>query len=130
MPLAQQQARPLIEFTTAPLFQEHGIPLAVMGVLVVFMALALLAIFITVLPSALRRVTADDRQPTGIRPATTDETLSEEELLVICAAVAATVGQPHRIVHIGGLTPEDLGWSFEGRMQHHQSHRIQHRNGR
>ena len=44
---------------------------------------------------------------------------------MIAAAVAETIRQPHRIVRIRGLTAEDLDWSLEGRMQHHQSHRIQ-----
>ena len=53
MLLAQQDDRPLIEFTLAPLFEDYGIPLAVMGIFVVFMALVLVVVFITLLPRVL-----------------------------------------------------------------------------
>lgn len=119
-------SRPLIEFTLAPLFEDHGIPLAVMGIVVVFMALVLVIVFITFLPRMLARLTGDvPNQP--ILETAIDDELSEETLVVIAAAVAESVPAPHRIVFVRGLTPEDLGWSLEGRMQHHQSHRIQHR---
>ncbi len=51
--LAQQGDRPLIEFTLAPLSEDYGIPLAVMGILVVFLALVLVVVFITLLPRVL-----------------------------------------------------------------------------
>ena len=47
---AQQDSRPLIEFTLSPLWEDQGIPLAVMGILVVFMALLLVVTFISLLP--------------------------------------------------------------------------------
>lgn len=130
MLLAQQDSGPLIEFTLAPLSEDYGIPLAVMGVLVVFMALVLVVVFITLLPRVLAGVsTKEQEQPTTDAVAVEDD-LPEETLAVIAAAVAQTMAKPHRVVKIRGLTPEDLGWSLEGRMQHHQSHRIQHRDRR
>ncbi|MCA9248897.1 MAG: OadG family protein [Planctomycetales bacterium] len=128
MLLAQNETRPLIEFTLAPLWHDHGIPLAIMGILVVFLALSLLATFIGLLPRLLPRpatapIAAEPTEAAG------DE-ISEETLAVIAAAVAATLDRPHRIVRISGLTPQDLGWSLEGRLQHHQSHKIRHRGDR
>ena len=110
MLLAQQDSRPLIEFTLAPLFEDYGIPLAVMGILVVFVALVLIVLFITLLPavfgSAFRRRRGS--RPPRCRRSREDE-LPEETLVVIAAAVAETIRQPHRIVRIRGLTPADLG---------------------
>ena len=130
MLLAQQDNRPLIQFTSAPLFEDHGIALAVMGVFVVFMALVLVVAFITVLPRVLAMFTETQLDQSASLPAADDAGLSEEMRVVIAAAVAETIRAPHRIVRIRGLTPEDLGWSLEGRTQHHQSHRIHHRGRR
>lgn len=130
MLFSQQDSRPLIEFTLAPLFEDYGIPLAVMGILVVFMALVLVVIFITLLPRLLAPFsTKNDEQPATL-PASAEEELSEETLVVIAAAVAETISKPHRVVKIRGLTPDDLGWSHEGRTRHHQSHRIRPRDQR
>jgi Na+-transporting methylmalonyl-CoA/oxaloacetate decarboxylase gamma subunit len=127
MLLAQQDNGPMIEFTLAPLSQDIGIPLAVMGIFVVFMALILVVVFITILPRIVAVSTATDDQP-AVAPSVGDDQLSEETVVVISAAVAQIMaGRPHRVVRIQGLTPADLGWSLEGRMQHHQSHRVQGR---
>lgn len=129
MPFAQQEIRPLIKFTLAPLFEEQGIPLAVMGILVVFMVLVLLASFIKLLPMCMASPTpTTEKQPVNQSPL--EEGLSPEMVAVIAAAVAETMSKPHRIVRIRGLTPEDLGWSLDGRIQHHQSHRVQSRGRR
>ena len=130
MLLAQQDTRPLINFTVEPLFQDHGIPLAVMGILVVFMALVLVVISISLLPRILAPFTrSQESKSTALQPVSDDE-LPEETLVVIAAAVAAVLDRPHRIVHIRGMTPADHGWSLEGRLQQHQSHRIPHRDHR
>jgi Na+-transporting methylmalonyl-CoA/oxaloacetate decarboxylase gamma subunit len=126
MLLAEQTSRPLMDFTLRPLLEDHGIPLAVMGILVVFAALALVVAFITLLPRLLGPVSAE--QP-ATALAADEDALPEETLVILAAAVAAVICQPHRIVRVRGLTPEDHGWSLEGRMQHHQSHRI-HRDRR
>ena len=136
MLLAQQDARPLVEFTLAPLTEEHGIPLAVMGVLVVFMALVLLLGFITLLPRMLAWGSPKELEPSAATPFAppaavpfvAEEELSEEMLVVIAATVAETISSPHRVVNIRGLTPGELGWTLEGRMQHHRSHGLRNRN--
>ncbi len=128
MLIAQQADGPLIRFTMEPLFEDTGFALAIMGVLVVFMALALVIAFITVLPHLAKRTAAQPVQ-TDVKPTAHDE-LAEETLVVIAAAVAETIRQRHRIVKIRGLTPEDLGWSFTGRLQHHQSHQVRGRTRR
>ncbi len=130
MLLGQQQTGSLMHFSLSPLFEEHGLPLAVMGIVVVYLALALVVAFISLLPRLVGWIAvANPQQPVDPWAATEDE-LPEEHLVLIAAAVAATTGQPHRIVRIGGVRPEDQGWSLEGRMQHHQSHRLQHRDRR
>ena len=78
MLFAQQDARPLVEFTSAPLWEEHGIPLAVMGVLVVFSALVLIITFITLLPRVLALITEREPEPAAALPPALDEGLSEE----------------------------------------------------
>lgn len=128
MLLAQQDVRPLVEFTLDPLWKEHGIPLAVMGVFVVFSALVLIVVFITLLPRILARVSAEESKQPATLPTAFEDEMSEEMVVVIAAAVAATIDKPHRIVKIRGLTPAELGWSLEGRTQHHQSHRLRTRN--
>ena len=130
MPLAQQNSQSLIEFTLVPLFEDRGIPLAVMGILVVFMALVLVATFIHLLPhliSVSTRTASKRAEPPATVEPLVDEGLSEEIVVVIAAAVAEAMPQPHRIVRIRGLTPADQGWSFRGRAEHHHSHRVAHR---
>ena len=124
---AQRDSGRLFEFTLAPLFEDHGIPLAAMGVLVVFIALVLVVVFITLLPRVLSRMPVQAEEPA--LPVDLEDDLPEEVLVVIAAAVAEALGKPHRIVRIEGLMPSDIGWSLEGRLQHHQSHKL-HRRGR
>ena len=135
--LAQEESRPLFEFTVAPLWSENGVPLAVMGILVVFSALLLVAVCIAVLPRALNRLlpaskpgaVADPSQQVGSTPppVVADDELPEETLVVIAAAVAAALDRPHRIVRIRGWGPSEQAWSVGGRLKHHHSHRIQPR---
>lgn len=130
MILAQQDSRPLVEFNTSPLFEESGLALAVMGMLVVFLALVLVVMFISLLPRIAERLHAGTTPTPTPGLAIDGDELSQETIAVIAAAVAATITQPHRIVRIRGLTPADLGWSLEGRMQHHHSHSIPQRSRR
>ena len=123
MTLAQIDSTSTIEFRLAPLLEDYGISLAVLGVLVVFLALSLVVAFITVLPRLIRFIPARQPLASPLRAANTDE-LPEETLVVIAAAAAEIIHHPHRVVRSRELTPEDLGWSLEGRIQHHQSHRI------
>ena len=131
MLLAQQNLL-AFEFTLTPLFEDHGLPLALMGILVVFMALALVVAFITVLPRILTSEAVAASAASGAAdgvsqsPLVGDE-LSEETLVVITAAVAEVMDRPHRVVRIRGVLPADYEWSLEGRSQQHHSHKIQHR---
>jgi sodium pump decarboxylase gamma subunit len=135
--LAQQDGGDLSGSAWSPLLQETGLPLAIMGILVVFAALVLVSLFIALLPRAmelLKRVhpEAGETKPTSAPKKAASQAAEEEgELLVVIAAAAAEcLGEPHRIVHIRGLTPEDMSWSFEGRLMHHRSHTIQRRDSR
>jgi sodium pump decarboxylase gamma subunit len=121
MILAQRESEPLVQFTLAPLFEESGIALAVMGILVVFLALLLVVVFISILPRLVERITPTSA-PQPAPMSRVDEEISEETLAVIAAAVAVTLKRPHRVVRVRGMTPEDLGWSLEGRMHHHHQH--------
>ncbi|QDV41455.1 Oxaloacetate decarboxylase, gamma chain [Stieleria neptunia] len=125
--LAQEESKRLIEFSWAPLTEEHGIPMAIMGIVVVFSALVLIVVFITVLPRLVAPFIQPELAPQAASPVVHDDELPEEILVVIAAAVAEALDRPHRIVKIRGLGTGEYAWSLEGRMKHHMSHRIQHR---
>ena len=117
-----------------PLWEDHGIPLAIMGLVVVFAALTLLRVFIGSLPRIMAILdhyfpeeaeAVPQAKPVAQPPASG---IPEEIVVVIAAAVAATISEPHRIVRTRALSPEDLSWSLEGRLQHHASHSIYPRN--
>jgi Na+-transporting methylmalonyl-CoA/oxaloacetate decarboxylase gamma subunit len=97
------------------------IKFALTGLLVVLISLSLLAVFCTAIGYGLR-LFAPRPLPSRTAAAGENEPL-DEIVAVIAAAVAETIGTPHRIVHIRGLAPEDLAWALEGRMQHHTSHK-------
>lgn len=130
--LAQEQTKPLFEFTTEPLWRDSGIPLAVMGIFVVFSALLLVVFCISTLPRALNLISpsaakSEPQAASSSAVAADEDELPEETLVVIAAAVAEVLDRPHRIVKIRGLSPTEQAWSIEGRMKHHLSHRIQRR---
>ncbi|MEM9185091.1 MAG: OadG family transporter subunit [Planctomycetota bacterium] len=121
---------PLAAFDLKPLFEDTGITLALMGLLVVFAALLLVRVFIGLLPRMLGAVEqyVPEKAPAAApEPAAEEPGLPDELLAVIAAVVAHTVRKPHRIVRTRDLTPDDKSWSMEGRLQHHASHRIQTR---
>jgi Na+-transporting methylmalonyl-CoA/oxaloacetate decarboxylase gamma subunit len=91
------------------------------GIFVVLLSLSLLAVSCTAMGYTLRMLAPRPRPIRGTPRR--GAPLSEETVAVIAAAVAEVIGTPHRIVRIRGLTPEDLSWPLEGRMQHHASHR-------
>jgi sodium pump decarboxylase gamma subunit len=113
------------------LFTDTGIPLAIMGMLVVFAALILVTVYVTLLPrlaAYLENRFPEKATPQPIaQPINVGDDLSEEVLVVIAAAVAEVIDEPHRIIHTRQLTPLDLAWSFEGRRQQHISHRPRNR---
>ncbi len=130
--LAQATDGSAFQFTLRPLLEDHGIPLAVMGILVVFGVLVLVIAFISLLPRTMEVLSRgfpekQEHQPAAAKQPKGEDELPEEMLVVIAAAVAEVMTTPHRIVRIRGLTPEDHGWSFKGRIQHHSSHKIQRR---
>ncbi|MCA9268137.1 MAG: OadG family protein [Planctomycetales bacterium] len=119
----------LAQISLAPLWEDYGVPLAIMGMLVVFLVLALVVTFITVLP---RLIALLDHWPShAARQAAAPKTagadaneLPEEIVAVIAAAAAVVVDQPHRVVHIREAAQDEHGWAQAGRMQLHTSHQI------
>lgn len=123
---AEEASRPF-DIQLQPLFRDTGIPLAIMGMLVVFAALVLVSVYVSLLPRfadylAQRFPERMSPQPIS-QPSITRDDLTEEVLVVIAAAVAEVIDEPHRIIHARQLTPLDLAWSFEGRRQQHRSHK-------
>ena len=129
--LFAEEASRSIRIRVEPLFEDTGIPLAIMGMLVVFAALVLVAVYVTVLPrfaAYLERRYPEKATPQPVaKPSISGDDLPEEVLVVITAAVAQVIDEPHRIIHTRQLTPLDLAWSFEGRRKQHASHRPRHR---
>lgn len=130
MLLAQQLSERLNEFSLAPLWEEKGIALAMMGIFVVFVALVLIVVFITILPRLLAPYTDTGQEAKATAPVVGEGEIPDEILVVIAAAVAEAIDRPHRVVRIRGMTPGEIGWSLEGRMQHHHSHKTQQRGRR
>jgi hypothetical protein len=115
-----------------PLFEDHGIPLALMGFVVVFAALLTVRVFIGLLPRIMAVLDhyypeQEKALPGPARQEAKSEDLPDEIVAVIAATVAVIVRVPHRIVHTRDLSSENMSWQLEGRRQHHASHRIQHR---
>jgi Na+-transporting methylmalonyl-CoA/oxaloacetate decarboxylase gamma subunit len=123
---------PLAALNWGSLWTDQGLPLAVMGLVVVFAALTLVTLFIGLLPRLMCLLHHYHPEPAEIpvpRPVRVaeEEELSDTMVAVIAAVVAHTVRQPHRIVHTRELTSEDLSWTLEGRLRHHTSHNPIHR---
>src|SRR6056297_168326 len=129
------------ELTWDPLMHETGIPLAIMGMAVVFMALSILVLVITALPLVIgwaeSKGTGGDANakplpnpvPAAATPPTesialsssdtsgdvsgTDAGLPPELIAVITAAVEFELGPVH-IVRMRPLTASELAWTLEG----------------
>ncbi|MCA9100078.1 MAG: OadG family transporter subunit [Pirellulales bacterium] len=128
MLLAMEENEVVFEFTLDPIWHDYGLPMAVMGMFVVFVVLGLMVTFISLLPRIMALSSSATVPPaTPIDAALGDDEISEELMVVIAAAVAATLQTPHRIVQVRGLTPADQGWSLRGRTLHHQSHQVPRR---
>ncbi|WP_419194422.1 OadG family protein [Novipirellula herctigrandis] len=137
---------PLIALNTDALFEETGLPLAVMGMFVVFSALLILIGCVSLLPRLM--VVLDKIIPAhghhGAQPKPKPKPkakakkkeakgaevggVPEEIAVVIAAAVAQVMDQPHRIVRTRQLTASELAWTLQGRIQHHASHKLKPRN--
>jgi hypothetical protein len=89
--------------------------------------LALVIAFISLLPKIFGAASASVAPPVEQAAVDPSGGTPDETVAVIAAAVAATLDRPHRIVKIRGVSHSEMGWSLEGRMQHHQSHNIQQR---
>jgi Na+-transporting methylmalonyl-CoA/oxaloacetate decarboxylase gamma subunit len=98
---------------------------AAAGLAVVLLSLSLLALFCSAVGHFFQRSSA--RATPQRQSAVSSDALTEETVAVIAAAVAAVVALPHRVVHIRGLTAEEMGWMWGGRIQHHTSHKDTHR---
>lgn len=126
---------PLAQINWDPLFEDTGLPLAVMGLTVVFAGLILVRVFIGTLPRLMNYLehffpeTHEHHHAAAPAKASSDE-IPEETLAVIAAVVADVVGVEHRIVHTRPLKGDEQSYALEGRLQHHASHRIQPQNPR
>jgi sodium pump decarboxylase gamma subunit len=125
----------------APLFEETGIPLAIMGMLVVFLALSVLIIIISVFPFVMGLLdrwlpvshhhagnTKSKSKPKANETVDNDGVIPPHILAIIAAAVFEMEPGPVRIVRTRQLTTSELAWTLEGRIRHHASHRLQARN--
>ncbi|TWU37243.1 OadG family transporter subunit [Novipirellula artificiosorum] len=132
---------PLFTINTEALFEETGLPLAIMGMFVVFSALLILIFCVSMLPRAM--VLLDKFMPAtphhgAAKPKPKPKKkeakaakavadvggVSEEIAVVIAAAVAQVMDQPHRIVRTRQLTAAELAWTLQGRIRHHASHKL------
>ncbi len=118
------------QFSLDPLWKDIGIPLAMMGVVVVFVALGMVIVLINTLPRVLERLNLIDsaQTPSGLVESlsvSTDDEIPPETLVVIAAAVEEMMRHPYRIVRIKGMSANNMGWVMAARMQHHHSHKMQ-----
>mgnify|MGYP002621654949 CR=1 FL=1 len=114
-----------LHFSFEPLWHEKGIPLAIMGMVIVFIALVLVSTFISKLPrimEALDKVLPQAEQLLG-PPKTREGEIPDEVIAVIAAAVSEVVGKPHRIIHTRELTSREMIWPQQGRWQIQTSHK-------
>ena len=100
-----------------------------LGIFVVVSALASLAVMSIVVGLILDAL---KKAPPEIKPAAPVpvDGVPEETMVLIAAAVAAVVSQPARIVHVRGLTPDDMAWALQGRSQIHASHALKPQDSR
>lgn len=99
----------------------------VSGLLVVLITLMVLALFCTVMGLVFKsgakprsRTKLVTTPPQQLRPSS--EQPEDHTTIVIAAAVASAIDQPHRIVHVGSVA--DDAWALERRFQHHHSHKV------
>lgn len=127
----------------APLMEETGLPLAIMGMFVVFLALIVLILIISSFPFVIgvldRWLPVSEHHaskakpkakstPKLTEPVPLDGAIPPHILAIIAAAVYEMEPGPVRIVRTRQLTTSELAWTLEGRIRHHASHRLQSRN--
>lgn len=128
--LAVDDAAESSAFSLDPLYQDTGLPLAAMGLLVVFAALILVRVFIGTLPrlmAILEHFFPEAEHPAHAAPAPEEasDEIPEHVVAIIAAVVTDMVGVRHRILRTRQLQSDDMSWALEGRLQHHASHRLQ-----
>ena len=118
-----------INFTLEPLWHDKGLPLMMMGMLLVFLALILISTFISWLPNimgAVHRILPESEQLAAAKSAKKkDEEDSEEIVAVIAAAVSEALGRPHRVISTREITAREMAWPQQGRWQIQTSHKPQ-----
>jgi hypothetical protein len=137
--LAAETGGHVLHFTLRPLLEPTGLPLALGGMFLVLVAMALVVLFASYLPLILSRVErlvpvvesigqqalgslSDARRKLGDEEA--DDLDADENLMVVlAAAVAVAISEPHRIVFARSHS-DNLAWAREGRRQIHTSHRV------
>ena len=118
------------QLQTAPLLAESDLAgaavLTIVGLVVVFCTLVVLALVITGIGRLLGNTGAHGALPTPApAPARGDDTIDPHHLVVISAAVAAAAGpraRVHRIVMLGRQSGRQ--WVTEGRVVVMGSHRL------
>lgn len=114
-----------LNFSLEPLWNDLGIPLALMGMFIVFVALVFISTFISRLPHIM--AVLDKYLPQAeqllIPPKPRDGEISDEVIAVIAAAVSEALGKPHRIIHTRELTSREMAWPQQGRWQIQTSHK-------
>jgi len=116
-----------LHFSLEPLWHDAGIPLAIMGMFIVFVALVLISTFISRLPhimAMLDRILPQVEQ-LSVAPKTREGEIPDEIVVVIAAAVSEALGRPHRIIHTRELTSSEMSWPQHGRWQIQTSHKPQ-----
>ncbi|TWU29769.1 OadG family protein [Bythopirellula polymerisocia] len=113
-----------LNFSLEPLWHDTGIPLALMGMFIVFFALIFISMFISRLPHIM--AVLDKYLPQAEQllnpPKPREGEISDEVIAVIAAAVSEALGKPHRIIHTRELTSRDMAWPQQGRWQIQTSH--------
>ncbi|QEG33788.1 OadG family protein [Bythopirellula goksoeyrii] len=114
-----------LHFSLEPLWHDTGLPLAIMGMFIVFVALVLVSTFISKLPHimALLDKYLPQAEQLLIPPKPRGEEIPDEVIAVIAAAVSEALGKPHRIIHTRELTSREMAWPQQGRWEIHASHK-------
>lgn len=117
-----------IKFSLEPLMHDLGLPLALMGIFIVFMALILVVTFISSLPrimAVLERALPSAEHATSAAPTTSPQDSDDDVIAVIAAAVATVIDHPHRIIRTREITAREMAWAQQGRLQVQTSHKPQ-----
>ncbi|MBX3424910.1 MAG: hypothetical protein KF688_04450 [Pirellulales bacterium] len=98
------------------------------GVAVVLAALSFIALCTSSVGLALKLLAPRTPVHASASAGVVADELSEDVAVVIAAAVAVAIQEPHRIHYVRSY--DESIWTLGGRMQHHSSHQIQPRDRR